>query len=57
LRLGTPALTTRGMNTAEMAVIAKLILRVLDAPEDLAVAERVRGDVKALCQQFPLYRT
>jgi glycine hydroxymethyltransferase len=57
LRLGTPALTTRGMNTAEMAVVAKLILRVLDAPEDLAVAEAVRGDVKALCQQFPLYRT
>jgi glycine hydroxymethyltransferase len=57
LRLGTPALTTRGMNTAEMAVVAKLILRVLEAPEDLAVAESVRGDVKALCQQFPLYRS
>ncbi len=56
LRLGTPALTTRGMNVAEMAVVAKLILRVLDAPEDLAVAEKVKGEVRELCQSFPLYR-
>jgi len=57
LRLGTPALTTRGMNTAEMGIVAKLILRVLDAPEDLAVAEKVKGEVRELCQSFPLYRT
>ena len=55
LRLGTPALTTRGMNAAEMATVAKLVLRVLDAPEDLDVAGRVRAEVKELCQQFPLY--
>ena len=55
LRLGTPALTTRGMGTAEMKNVGRLILAVLDAPEDAAVAERVRGEVKAMGQQFPLY--
>jgi len=56
LRLGTPALTTRGMDRAEMLAIARLIVRVLDAPDDAAVAEKVRGEVRELCQQFPLYR-
>jgi glycine hydroxymethyltransferase len=56
LRLGTPAITTRGMGPAEMKTVAELILRVLSAPDDAAVAEKVRGEVKALCQQFPLYR-
>ena len=55
LRLGTPALSTRGMGPAEMKTVAELILRVLDAPDDAAVATRVRGEVKELCQQFPLY--
>jgi glycine hydroxymethyltransferase len=55
LRLGTPALTTRGMNTDEMKTVGKLILQVLDAPHDAQVSERVRGEVKALGQQFPLY--
>jgi glycine hydroxymethyltransferase len=55
LRLGTPALTTRGMGPAEMKTVAKLILRVLESPEDTAVHERVRGEVLELCQQFPLY--
>jgi glycine hydroxymethyltransferase len=56
LRLGTPALTTRGMGPGEMKKVAELILRVLSAPEDAAVSERVRGEVKDLCKQFPLYR-
>jgi glycine hydroxymethyltransferase len=55
LRLGTPALTTRGMGVAEMKTVARLIVRVLDAPEDAAVHERVRGEVRELAQQFPLY--
>src|SRR5258708_1690495 len=55
LRLGTPALTTRGMGPSEMKTVARLILRVLEAPEDAAVHERVRGEVRDLCRQFPLY--
>jgi glycine hydroxymethyltransferase len=55
LRLGTPALTTRGMGPAEMRTVAKLIVRVLDAPDDLNVAESVRGQVRDLCRSFPLY--
>jgi len=55
LRLGTPALTTRGMGPAEMRTVAKLIVRVLDAPEDAGVHERVRGEVRELCRHFPLY--
>jgi glycine hydroxymethyltransferase len=55
LRLGTPALTTRGMGPSEMLTVARLILRVLEAPEDAAVHERVRGEVRDLCRQFPLY--
>jgi glycine hydroxymethyltransferase len=56
LRLGTPALTTRGMGPAEMKTVGQLILRVLEAPEDAAVATRVAGEVKDLCKQFPLYQ-
>ncbi|GAC1594180.1 MAG: serine hydroxymethyltransferase [Myxococcales bacterium] len=56
LRLGTPALTTRGMGPPEMKTVGRLILRVLDAPEDAAVASRVAGEVKDLCKQFPLYQ-
>ncbi len=55
LRLGTPALTTRGMGPSEMKTVARLILRVLEAPENAAVHERVRGEVRDLCRQFPLY--
>jgi glycine hydroxymethyltransferase len=55
LRLGTPALTTRGMGTSQMRAIAKLIVRVLDAPEDEKVIDRVRGEVTELSQEFPLY--
>ena len=55
MRLGTPALTTRGMDTAEMKTVAKLILRVLDKPDDEAEILRVRGEVGDLARQFPLY--
>jgi glycine hydroxymethyltransferase len=55
LRLGTPALTTRGMNTAEMKTVAKLIIRVLEKPDDEAEIARVRGEVGDLAKQFPLY--
>ncbi len=55
VRIGTPAITTRGMGVKEMAAIAKLIVEVLDHPEDEKVAGKVKGQVKELCQQFPLY--
>jgi glycine hydroxymethyltransferase len=56
VRLGTPAVTTRGLGAAEMATVAALISRVLAAPDDAAVAAAVKGEVEQLCQTFPLYR-
>jgi glycine hydroxymethyltransferase len=55
IRVGTPALTTRGMGTAEMKTVARLIGRALDAPGDDQVLARVHGEVKDLCKQFPMY--
>jgi len=55
IRVGTPALTTRGMGVSEMKVVAALIGRVLDAPADEALLARVRGEVRDLCKQFPMY--
>ncbi len=55
IRLGTPAVTTRGMGEAEMDVIADLITRVLAAPDDEAVITKVKEEVEALCRRFPLY--
>jgi len=54
LRLGTPALTTRGMKESEMKVVADLIHRTLSAGDDEAAVTTIRGDVRALCNQFPL---
>ena len=55
IRIGTPAVTTRGMGTGEMETIATLIDRVLRAPEDVGEAEKVKAEVKALAGKFPLY--
>jgi glycine hydroxymethyltransferase len=53
IRIGTPALTTRGMREAEMRTLAGWIGEVLAKPTDVALQERVRGAVRELCQQFP----
>jgi glycine hydroxymethyltransferase len=53
IRVGTPALTTRGMRETEMRRIAGWIGAVLAAPADQAVLERVRGEVREMCGQFP----
>ena len=55
IRIGTPAVTTRGLGAAEMDVVAGLITRVLAAPGIDDVARAVRSDVEALCRKFPLY--
>jgi glycine hydroxymethyltransferase len=55
VRVGTPAVTTRGMKEAEMDVIADLIVRVLKSPNDVATLEGVKKDVHALAARFPLY--
>lgn len=56
IRLGTPAVTTRGMDAGAMQQIASLIDRVLLAPEDLQTVAAVRADVKMLADRYPLYR-
>jgi len=55
IRLGTPALTTRGMKQAEMAEIGRLVARALHAVEDEAALAGVKRDVLKLCDRFPLY--
>nr|CAA9308870.1 MAG: Serine hydroxymethyltransferase [uncultured Lysobacter sp.] len=55
LRLGTPAVTTRGYGEAECVDLANWIADVLDAPKDEAVIERVAQAVQAQCRKFPVY--
>jgi glycine hydroxymethyltransferase len=55
IRIGTPALTTRGMREPEMELVGELITRVLAAPADDRVLAAVRAEVESLCQKFPLY--
>ncbi len=53
IRLGTPALTTRGMKEPEMEIIAELIHQALSAPKDKARLQKLDGQVKELCRSFP----
>jgi glycine hydroxymethyltransferase len=54
IRVGTPALTTRGMGTAEMRRIGQWMLDALKNPQDAATHTRLRGEISSLCQQFPV---
>jgi glycine hydroxymethyltransferase len=54
IRIGTPALTTRGMKTDQMRSIGAWILAALRAPEDETTLNKIRDEIRELCQQFPV---
>jgi glycine hydroxymethyltransferase len=55
IRIGTPAVTTRGMREPEMDRIGEFIARVLASPDDDRVLAMVKEEVERLCREFPLY--
>lgn len=55
IRIGTPAMTTRGLGEAEFEYIAQLIDKVIQKPGDEAVHKKVANEVEALCERYPLY--
>jgi glycine hydroxymethyltransferase len=55
VRIGSPAMTTRGFKELEAEQLANLIADVLDAPQDDKVAKQVAGEVKKLCDKYPVY--
>jgi glycine hydroxymethyltransferase len=55
IRVGTPAVTTRGMGEREMETIAELISRALHTPDDDGALAMIRSEVETLCRKFPLY--
>jgi glycine hydroxymethyltransferase len=56
IRIGTPAVTTRGMTEKEMDLVGGLILRALATPDDDRALGMVKTEVETLCRRFPLYR-
>lgn len=55
VRIGTPAMTTRGMDEEAARFVADCIADVLSSPEDVTLQERIRGEIHALCDRFPIY--
>lgn len=56
IRIGTPAITTRGMGTKEMDILGDIIVRTLKNRENTTELEKIQQEVKELCLKFPLYR-
>ncbi|MGE0764217.1 MAG: serine hydroxymethyltransferase [Bdellovibrionales bacterium] len=56
VRIGTPALTTRGMKESEMNQIGKWIVQVLNHHQDEGLLKKIHGEVREMCQKFPIYR-
>jgi glycine hydroxymethyltransferase len=56
IRVGTPALTTRGMGTDEMKVVGQWISQVIKDPENEALKQKIKAQVHELCEKFPIYR-
>ena len=55
IRIGSPAMTTRGFTEIDAEEVAHLVADIVDAPNDEAVAAEVRAKVSALCQRYPVY--
>jgi glycine hydroxymethyltransferase len=55
IRIGTPAVTTRGMGAAEMKAIARIIRDALEAKDDAVKLSTLREEVRTLCRKFPIY--
>ena len=55
VRIGTPAVTTRGMGEAEMAIIGDLLCRALENSADVTALDAIREEAAELCRRFPLY--
>jgi glycine hydroxymethyltransferase len=56
IRLGTPAMTTRGMGPEEVGLIARWVVEVITHPQEQALRNRIKEEVVALCRRFPIYR-
>ena len=55
IRLGTPALTTRGLKEDDIRQVADIIARVIENRDDAAVIEQAKAEVQDICKKFPLY--
>lgn len=56
IRLGTPAITTRGLKETETRHLASLIADTLESMDDAVVLERVKGEIASMCEEFPIYK-